>query len=279
MADLALGGRSLSLAPVVPVPFALPAPRVKIEKPIAATYVDIAEGSPSAGVTTAVEAKRIVKIVAEDLPQAAFDSGTLLLELLRWKPRRKYGGANAYVHPAHTTPSGNGTFMRGGIHGLSTGGVVAVPRPTEWAVTAPMQVTDVTQGLFGFFEHGIAGYRTQNATSPPADQTVDVTRYSVWNRYPTRALPRHIAYAAYGVGRFAFRWSVVDPDDARSKRISGPMSAIIGAGQFHQPFIAWEGELSFAAGVYSSSVQANPQATWKEVTAWHVAPPGKRVSF
>jgi hypothetical protein len=245
---------------------ALPAPRVTITRPRGVVTVEVPDGRPSTAATTvAATAVNAARIVATDIPQAAIDQGGLVLELLRWVPQRQRNRFGGFVHPTHIAASGNGTFMRGGKHGgASTATQLA--RPTEWAITAPMDIVDVTQGIFGFMHLGQVSYRDDTATNSTANQTVQLVTSSrpVSN---SGMLPKHIAQRGYFVGRFVFRYSIVDLADARQKRVSGPISTVVCAGMAASPFVR-ANTINFGSGEYAT-VAVNPAASVGAVSVWH----------
>lgn len=244
---------------------ALPAPRVIQTRPRGAQTVEIPDAAPSGAAstisTTIIQGARVI---ATSIPQAAFEQGGVLLELLRWVPPRQGFRFGGFVHPAHIAASGNGTFMRGGKHGgASTATQLA--RPTEWPVTSPMDQIDVTQGIFGFMHRLTATYRSDAAASEHPDQLVEVvTAARIRNGGP---LPRQLAQRGYSVGRFAFRYSIVDLDDARQKRVSGPISTVVCAGMAAPPFVR-ANTINFGSGEYAT-VGVNPAASVGAVSVWH----------
>lgn len=251
---------------------ALPAPRVIQTRPRGAQTVQIPNASPGAASgTIAASLIQSARIIATDIPQAAFDQGGVLLELLRWAPPRqgfRYGG---FVHPAHNVASGDGTFMRGGKHGGATTATQAA-RQTEWAVTSPMDQIDVAQGIFGFMHQQSVGYRSPVAPNSFIDAQLTVITAARLG-LNGGSLPRQVANL-YRIGRFAFRYSIVDLDDARQKRISGPISTVVCAGMHNNPF---NREPEILGGYQSVSV--NPSASITAVSIWHEKPYATRRSL
>lgn len=157
------------------------------------------------------------------------------LELLRYVPRRTrepfrnrsiVGGG--YVHPSHgPAASGNGHHTHGGVH-TKTAAVMAI-RPTEWAVMNWGQVIDVTQGMFGFMRGMFIQYRDPTGNGATLWATTAAPQKAViGTRFPYSS--------AFRPGYYRFRWSIIDPSDARGQRISGPLSDTVSVSTAVFPF-------------------------------------------
>jgi hypothetical protein len=87
-------------------------------------------------------------------------------------------------------------------------------------------------------------------------------------QFPTRECSlKHIAQRGYFVGRFVFRYSIVDLADARQKRVSGPISTVVCAGMAASPFVR-ANTINFGSGEYAT-VAVNPAASVGAVSVWH----------
>lgn len=215
----------------------LPAPKVQFFVPVGgAADVSVAERQPSSGALHQISLVRRCKVTAPGIPQEILDNAAQYqpqVELLRFVRRKSSDNASsgngakssAYVHPSHgPAASGNGSFTHGGLHG-GTGAGLAALRETEWPLLTGTDFVDVTQGMWAFMSWADdLVYR---------DATGNVVQFR--GVYPAelaaqrhRVAGRRFPYSnAYSPGYFAFRLSVRDPSDPRSKRIHGPVSQTV----------------------------------------------------
>lgn len=207
----------------------LPAPKVRVTGGGNAWQtVSMPVYSPS-GTLTDVQVQPVT-VTVTDVPSVFTDSAFgLQLELMRYRYRRSKARANlsgefrSWVHPSNgPAPSGDGTWTRGGAH-LQTSPAVVALRRTEWPVTNTSSV-DVSQAMFSFLCQKQIPYRSVLSTGVP-----DATVLGFSPKAGSVGWPgRRFAYSsAYTPGLFAFRLSVVDVDDPRGARVSGPLSEMV----------------------------------------------------
>lgn len=224
---------------------ALPVPKMRIVGPAIGEGVLIPQDTPS-GMLIAVTTASQLECVALDIPTVFFQPQYgLQLELMRYRrtttskqvitPRRR--GQSDWVHPAHGGRSGND--QRGGDHFDQSGVPLnMLARPSEWSITTRNQVVNVTQGVAGrciYVRPGRAFFVNGFGPSFDSNPTYIIGNASRANhRYAAifRGLP-----GVWSANKFRFRYSVVDPDDPRGGRISGPMSPVIMAGSHIPPVI------------------------------------------
>jgi hypothetical protein len=169
----------------------------------------------------------------------------LRLELVRYirppqsKRRNDAGGAsyhsktkNGFVHPANWDPANGITNPSGSNTGGGTTNNVAGARISEWAVTSEGQAFDIDLGAY--FKAVNVTYRDASNGSSSltvAKPTGVICRLNYHNS--PRALK---AYSrAKQPGYFAFRYSIIDPDNAR-ERIYGAQTEVMVASNSVEPF-------------------------------------------
>lgn len=217
----------------------LPAPKVRVTGGTAAwVQYEIPDSAWSGGTTTV--SMQPVTVAVSDLPSGV----GVQLELLRY--RRRNAGINGsngasgkqrgWVHPSNGPAPVNGSWTRGGAHSGCSPAVEAL-RVTEWAV-ANTDVVDVSQSMLGFIASRDIAYRSPAATAPDYQPDLSVQGISTVANAKMRRPGGRFAYApAFHAGLFRFRYSIVDTNDSRSPRISGPESEIVAVSTEVFPFI------------------------------------------
>lgn len=218
----ASGSLPTAATPSVP---GLPVPKIRVAGGNGGVAkFEIPQEDWTGNTTTAI--MNLVTVAVADLPHDV----KVQLELLRYSRRNASAKANtghsakqrAWVHPSHAPNPVPGHWTRGGTHS-AIGATVASLRQTEWSVVNT-DVVDVTQAMLGFISTRQVAYRSP-AAAPPFDPDMTIDGISTVARGKMRRPGRRFAYApAFHPGVFAFRYSVVDPNDPRGSRVSGPMS-------------------------------------------------------
>lgn len=221
----------------------LPAPKVQVYHPAANTPVFVGLGFPSSAATQEVVPTRLVKVTVPGIPSAiladvaSYKPQIELLRYVRLHSRENASAGNGtktggYVHPSHgPAASGDGSFTHGGAHGGVSAEVQAI-RPTEWPILSGADAVDVTQGMMGFMCFGPVNFRDNTGNIQALDLVYPAERVR------TQRLGRRFPYAgAFAPGYFAFRLSIIDLEDARGKRIHGPVSQIVSATNHKFPFV------------------------------------------
>lgn len=239
--------RARATAPHLPVPKVELVSVDRTSLPIGST---LAYGGGAAGAP--LEFNNSVRCIAVDVSDDMINAG-LRLELLRYKVNVGNGNdtppvkGSAYVHPADWQGgiSFNGNDTRGGDHRNDAGIGLPIDRPSEWAITTRNQVVDMLGTLAGWWQFRNVSYR--DAATPMINNVVSLpcpaginTKWAVFGRtfgYMTRYRPNY----------FAWRYSVIDPNDARNGRIHGPMSRVVKATTPTHPFIP-DASVSAATG-------------------------------
>ncbi len=213
----------------------LPTPKVQLYVPNNPAGLFVAKDGSSSGGTTSVVAKRYVKVTVPGIPSSILENAAdyqPMVELLRFVPKKARENASTgngnkaagFVHPSSAAAvSGNGSFTHGGGHGGTSSALQAL-RVTEWAITNGNDAIDVTQGILAFMSNTDVSYRDAGGTSATirvttAESCFKTSWYNIGSRFPYSR--------RFGPGRFIFRLSVRDLNDARQKRIHGPNSAIV----------------------------------------------------
>jgi hypothetical protein len=227
----------------VNVTAALPAPKMRIVGPASGEGFLIPENT-RAGFPIAVNARTQLECVALDIPAVFFQPQyRLQLELLKYRrtnsskqvvtPARR--GSSDWVHPSHGNLVGND--QRGGAHFDTFGNPINMSlRPSEWPITARNQIINVTQGAAGRCVYMRPGTTLYTAGLGPTYLPMpfyvigNADRCQDRNPIRFRGTPGVLT-----MPKFRFRYSIVDPDDPRGGRISGPMSPTIVVGNHLPP--------------------------------------------
>ena len=217
----------------------LPAPKIRITGGAAAwTVYDLPETNWSGG-TIQVQMQPVT-VSVYDLPSGV----KVQLELERYSRRvagiYQNNGASGkqrqWVHPSHGPNPANGNWTRGGEHSAVSPAIKSL-RQTEWSVVNT-DVVDVTQPMLGFMAIRDIQYRSHAATSPDYQPDLSVQGISTVASAKMHRPGKRFAYApAFHAGLFRFRYSIVDANDSRSPRISGPESEIVAVSTEVFPFI------------------------------------------
>lgn len=245
----------------------LPAPKIRITGgPAAWAVYDLPDVNWSGG-TIQVECQPVTVSVF-DLPAGV----KVQLELLRYSRRvagiNKNNGASGqqrqWVHPSHGPNPANGNWTRGGAHSAVSPAVASL-RQTEWSVVNA-NVIDVTQSMFGFMATRDIAYRSPAATAPDYQPDLSVQGVSTVANAKMRRPGGRFAYApAFHAGLFRFRYSIVDTNDSRSPRISGPESEIVAVNTEVFPFHT-DTAASMASGVPMATI--DPRYDPLRLKAW-----------
>lgn len=217
----------------------LPAPKIRVTGgPAAWTVYDLPDVNWSGG-TIQVQMQPVT-VSVYDLPSGV----KVQLELERYSRRNtginqsngKSGKQRQWVHPSHGPNPVNGNWTRGGNHS-SVSAVVASLRQTEWSVVNT-DVIDVTQAMLGFIASRLIQYRSPAAVAPDYFPDLSVQGISTVASSKMRRNGRRFSYApAFHPGLFRFRYSIVDTNDSRAPRISGPESEIVSVNTERMPFM------------------------------------------
>lgn len=237
----------------------LPAPKVQLYMPAAPSQFWVADASPVNDATVEVTPLKHVKVTFPGIPSAILDDIATYrpqVELIRHtqlNSRENSASGNGaktggYVHPSHgPVASGNGSFTHGGSHG-GVGPSVQAVRPTEWLINSGADAIDVTQGILGFMCYGPFVYRDNAGNISALKAVYPASRTNRRNRISGRRFPYSPVFRP---GYFEFRLSIIDTNDARGKRITGPHSTRISCTNNQFPFLP--------AGVDASgAAQADP---------------------
>ena len=234
-------GQSVAGNPIA-VGVILPAPKVQTYKPAAPADLFACLSAPVAGTPIQITPTRSVKVTVPGLPQAILENletykpRVELLRFTRKNTRENGAGGNGtkssgYVHPSHGLTPGGGSFTHGGHHGGVDPAIWAI-RPTEWDISAGNVAIDVTQGMAGFMCILGVKYRDNTGTMQVQDMLVPSAnnqRGKFGRRFPYSR--------KFTPGYFEFRVSIIDPTDARGKRIHGPHSTRVSATNNIFPFL------------------------------------------
>lgn len=225
----------------------LPAPKLQAYIPASPQAVFMAEEQPSGGNTVQVVPMRYLKVTVPGIPAAILaDTATYapLVELLvfrRLETRENGASGNGtktsgFVHPSHGPgASSNANFTHGGQHSGVAGTVQAL-RPTEWPIVNGNDAIDVSQGILGFMCLGQIGFRDSSGNLTNTAAVYPASRCNLAKRL--RVSGRRFPYSSIMIpGYFAFRLSIIDPSDARGKRIHGPMSQQVSCTTTKFPFV------------------------------------------
>jgi hypothetical protein len=215
-----------------------------------------------------VDSTHAISINLMDIPADLFQPQyDLKVELLRWRGRHSrrtasgsYEKLSGWVHPAHwdgaTTISG--TSVRGGSHSGrvfdSIAGITSQPnaRPTEDSLVGltPNATINfrVARAFGAWFRHVKHVDQTGNAISLLAY----CKGGGAWEgQGGFMGVSSHMQF-----GRFAFRYTIVDPTDSR-RRISGPASQVVMIGTRDRGNIVNTGIFPFPQKVVNPAANAN----------------------
>lgn len=238
-------GQSVALPSVSGGGLMLPAPKVQMMQPVLRPDVFVADGSPLAGAVVQAFPLRYVKVTVPGIPAAVLNDlagyapQVELVRYVRRQRRQNASGGNGgksggFVHPSHGPVVNSGSFTHGGAH-AGVGAAVQAIRPTEWPILTGADNIDVTQGILGFMCLVSVRYRDvsgNNANSVGAlvpSHGLGKGRGGAYSRFPYE---KQLS-GAY----FAFRLSIKDRSDVRGKRIWGPVSDYVYAGNSAFPFL------------------------------------------
>lgn len=217
----------------------LPAPKIRITGGAAAWTTYDLPALNWAGGTIQVQMQPVT-VSVYDLPSGV----KVQLELERYSRRNaginsgngQSGKYRGWVHSSHGPNPANGNWTRGGEHSAVSPAIKSL-RQTEWSVVNT-DVVDVTQSMLGFIASRDIAYRSPAATSPDYQPDLSVQGISTVANAKMRRPGKRFAYApAFHAGLFRFRYSIVDANDSRSPRISGPESEIVAVSTEVFPFI------------------------------------------
>ncbi len=245
----------------------LPAPKIRITGGAAAwaTY-DLPDVNWAGGV---------IQVECQPITVSVFDLPADLkvqLELLRYSRRNagidqsngKSGKQRQWVHPSHGPNPANGNWTRGGNHTAVSPAIQSL-RQTEWSVVNT-DVIDVTQSMFGFMATRDIAYRSPAATAPDYGTDLFVSGVSTVAKGKMRRPGKRFAYApSFHPGTFRFRYSIVDQNDPRGSRISGPESETVNLSTDVMPFHR-DTAASMASGVPMATI--DPRYDPRRFRAW-----------
>lgn len=245
----------------------LPAPKIRITGGTAAwTVYDLPDVNWAGGV---------IQVECQPITVSVFDLPADLkvqLELLRYSRRNtginqsngKSGKQRQWAHPSHGPNPANGNWTRGGNH-TAVSPVVQSLRQTEWSVVNT-DVIDVTQSMFGFMATRDIQYRSPAATAPDYNPDLSVQGVSTVANAKMRRPGKRFAYApSFHPGTFRFRYSIVDTNDPRGSRISGPESETVNVSTEVMPFHI-DTAASMASGVPMATI--DPRYDPRRFRAW-----------
>jgi len=221
--------------------FGLPAPQVRLAQNNNGVPVQVSNDNPGLLQTPIdIAPANLIQVVVQDIPEAVFSTPglALSLEMVALRRHKRVTNRGGYAHGAHTVPSGNGSWSRGGTHRDHVGNLLTIQRQTEWFPAQNGELLDVTAGPWSYMQTITCFYRDPTATTKFANNAVPVlTSTLLRRRYYVP--PRHKSYCDFSYGRYAFRWAATDLSDTHSpqQRVSGPLSPIITVGQAVHPFI------------------------------------------
>jgi hypothetical protein len=203
----------------------LPIPKVKLTQDRDAGPPAVSVFSRVAGTTITATVRRTIEVIAPNLPQALLDPTVgLQLELLRYRSQGNGGrskkGQRGYVHPS-TFGAADGGATHSGRHNVDPS--IEPLRVTEWKITQQAERVDVTQALAAWLEYISLFYHTASGLAKII-LPCPASRRNAFSFLPTS---RRFCYApVFCPAYFAFRYSILDPQDSRN-RIVGAMSPIV----------------------------------------------------
>ena len=245
----------------------LPAPKIRITGGTAAWNVYDLPDTNWAGGVIQVECQPITVSVF-DLPAGL----KVQLELLRYSRRNagingsngQSGKYRGWVHSSHAPNPANGNWTRGGEHSAVSPAIQSL-RQTEWSVVNT-DVIDVTQSMLGFMATRDIAYRSPAAVAPDYFTDASVLGVSTVANAKMRRPGRRFAYApAFHPGTFRFRYSIVDQNDPRGSRISGPESETVNLSTEVMPFHI-DTAASMVSGVPMATI--DPRYDPRRFRAW-----------
>ncbi len=189
--------------------------------------------------------KTLPRVTVTNIPDSMLGNPAvgLRLELVRYVNMSSYkvrldinGGSyrsrqkNGFVHPANYDPANGITNPSGSNTGGGVTNNVAVSRISEWAVTGEGQVIDIDLGAY--FKPMSVEYRDTNGNI----SALAVAKPTGVQRRTVLGTGRFKGYSRAKIpGYFAFRYSIIDPDNAQ-ERVYGGVSELVVATNAVQPF-------------------------------------------
>lgn len=232
MSQSTIGSKSKTLA--------LPVPAVRLSKTQPTAPYNYVDSSQPNGLGATAYISSYPEIVAEGIPTELFNTAYgLRLEVLRY--RRMNGEKDAkdrakYVRPSHWV---GGVAESGNDRGGGAHWVGAVPLGfdvrTYWPVTSRGQVIPQNE-LTAFFRSQPIIY--WDALNPGNKISITALIPRGNRTYHQNGFGKRYPYGGnFFPGYFRWRYSIIDPDDARGGRIDGPQSVTVAVSHKVFPFI------------------------------------------